>query len=381
MFLEFFEPLLTFDRHTPSIMLSAIAARKAAQAALKEASGPIVEVRTPSPPTPSVTPPATSKPNSKRKTTAQAPNSKRKKKEKRVGRKNARYFDEPDAFADQGDVIIIDSEEEPMYEDLTDPGPSTSQRRWSPSIPLNDSSEEEGGEGIPDGREPAQPAIHTPHILSNLHPTPNENIFFLTSDEVRAFNLSSSTQTLPATIVVLGFKETICLLGTYTFCVLQGSLSCSGVVLSASSRTHRVFAPRSSPLPILEGTLGNSSISNLNLKLPSRLRSLTQTPAALILIQELTTGVERLGRICRTFDGVFEPSRWQKSNTLESLQLPGVHMVSTFTSDSRSKSKSLFVDHRADQRHPGLFSADVMGFGTSTTSFRVDRWSCWRAPD
>lgn len=372
-------PLLSI-RITPSIMLSAIAARKAAQAAREGASGPIAEVKTPpSPPTSSIIPPATSKPNSKRKSTAQTPNSKRKKKEKRVVQKNVRYFDEPDAFAGQGDVIIIDSEEEPMYGNLTDPGPSTSQRRWSPSIPLNDSSEEEGGEAIPDIHEPAQPAMHTPHVLSNLHPIPNENMFFLTSDEVRAFNLSSSTPNLPATIVVLGLKETICLLGTYTFCVLQGSLSCSGVVLSASPRTHRVFAPRSSPLPILEGTLGNSSISDLYSKLPPRLHSLTQTPASLILIQELTTGVEGLGRICRTFDGVFEPSRWQKDDTLGSLQLPGVHMVSTFTSDSYPKSKRISIDHRADQRHPGLFPTDVMGSGTSTTSFRVDRGFYWRA--
>jgi polynucleotide 5'-hydroxyl-kinase GRC3/NOL9 len=316
-------------------MLSAIAARKAAQAARDEAAGPQPEAKAPpTPPTPSVTPPAP-KSNSKRKYTAHTPNPKRKKKEKRPAPKNGRYFEDQDAFAGQGDVIIIDSEEgEPMSDDVPDPGPSTSQQRWSPSMPLNDSSEEEGDDEALNhsSEEPQQSmtAVNTPDILSNLDPTPDENIFFLTPDEVQALNTSTSTTSPPATIVILGFKETLCLLGTYTFCVLQGSISCSGVTLSASQRIHRVFAPRSSPLPVLEGALGDTSIPDLKSRLPPRLHSLTQTPAALVLIQELSTGVEGLGRICRTFDGTFEPSRWQKNATLGSLQLSGVHIVSDY---------------------------------------------------
>ncbi|KAF9457216.1 hypothetical protein BDZ94DRAFT_1176032 [Collybia nuda] len=210
-----------------------------------------------------------------------------------------------------------------------------SQRRWSPSAPLMDSSDEGESDGAPDDtlEVPAQPMKKPLHILSNLHPTPNENIFFLTPDEVNAIDLSSLIPTLPATIIALGFKETVCLLGTYRFCVLQGSVACSGVVLSPSPRIHRVFAPRSSPLPILEGAIGKDSIAGLNLKLPPRLRPLAQAPATLLLIQELNTGVKGLGRICRTFNGVFEPSRWQKDETLGSLQLPGVYLIAEQTRD------------------------------------------------
>ncbi|KAJ7890501.1 hypothetical protein B0H14DRAFT_1106969 [Mycena olivaceomarginata] len=43
--------------------------------------------------------------------------------------------------------------------------------------------------------------------------------------------------------------------------------------------------------------------------------------------QPLESGVEGLGRICRTFDGVFKPSRWQDIDAGHHLRLPGVHML------------------------------------------------------
>ncbi|KAG6805529.1 hypothetical protein H0H92_015061 [Tricholoma furcatifolium] len=149
-------------------------------------------------------------------------------------------------------------------------------------------------------------------------------MFFIDSKEVSVLQ-TESDPSLHATLVALAPEETLCLLGAYTFSVLQGSIMLSGVTISSSAKSYRVFAPRSAPLPVLEGVGHTSSIPNIH-QLPQAVQSVISTPVALVLLQELHSHVEGLGDICRTFDGVFEPSRLQKSAT-SSLQLSGVYMT------------------------------------------------------
>ncbi|RDB20262.1 Polynucleotide 5'-hydroxyl-kinase GRC3 [Hypsizygus marmoreus] len=318
-------------------MLSAVAARKAAQAARQENAVP-VEQRPVASPSPVETPPPT-KPTSKRKPTTQPSNApKRKKKEKRTPAvRTVRYFVEQeqlDSFRDQEDVIVIDSDEEVMSDEPEVPVVVVDKRRWSPSIPLNDSSDEdEEGPSVGSSMTPIPPAkVDAPQVLSIFQPTLNQNMFLLEPAHISALNVES-TSNASGSVVLLGPSDTICLLGVYTFTVLQGSITICGVTLSASLRTFRVFAPRSSPLPVLEGVDGIGAVPSIN-SLPKPLHTVIGSPVSLVLFQELRTGVEGLGHVCRTFDSVFEPSRWQKAaGTSASLQLHGVHMITHQTKD------------------------------------------------
>jgi polynucleotide 5'-hydroxyl-kinase GRC3/NOL9 len=321
-------------------MLSAIAARKAAQATSRETSGEIVE-----PITTAQTPSAKRKPLSQKRPDQSWKKKKRKDKDKEKQVTKTRYFQEPqkDLFEAQEDVMVIDSDEEGMSEDQelhetsNMPAPQTSKRRSSSRAPA-DSSDEESDED--DGNREGDvimdihtstPLPSTDNVLSTFQSTLDRNVFFLTSHQVHDLHVLSFSE-CPGTLLALEPGETLCLLGAYTFCVLQGSVCFCGVNIPASMRTHRVFAPRSSPLPILEGLAGIDKISGLEHKLPGQIRWVIDTHITLVLLQDLRTGVEGLGRVCRTFNGVFEPSRWQKNGVLGTpLQLSEVHLVCAFS--------------------------------------------------
>jgi len=310
-------------------MLSAIAARKAAQAALQEKLNQSTKpIEVPSTPKSPVEAPPSPKPLSKRKSSGQTSRPpKRKKKERQPSEKTPRYF--TDSFKDQEDVIVVDSDDQDSVISFDLPEstivPKTpGERAWSPSAPLQPSSDEDESTpfDIP-STTPQSPNVSAPAVLSTFQPVLNQNTFILDAVPVSALGIASDSG---GTVVALQPSETICLLGIYLFHVLQGSITLCGVPLGPSLQGYRVYAPRSSPLPVLQGIDGNSAIPNIK-KLPQPLRSLQERPVALILLQELETGVESLGQICRTFDGVFEPSRWHKAGDLPQLQLSGVHMV------------------------------------------------------
>jgi polynucleotide 5'-hydroxyl-kinase GRC3/NOL9 len=325
-----------FLRLLQIFMLSAFAARKAAQAGRQEpANSERDSSSIPVPSPPSETSP-TSRPVSKRKPSSQSHSPRKKKKKvKRAEGRRIRYFEEQDASEQEGDVIVIDSDEQDASVDLNpplsfEPVSSTDKRRWSPSIPLNDSSDEEA-DGEPDISDvpapmPSRSAINSRHrVLSTFQPVVDQNTFFFTSDEALSLGLSSFSGG-SAAVLALAPTETICLLGTYSFVVLHGAVSISGVDLPASRTTHHVFAPRSSALPVLECLTGGMAAPHAP-GIPKRLQMLLKTEVAIVIILELRTGVEGLGRVCKTFDGVFEPSRWQRNNTESQLRLPGVHMA------------------------------------------------------
>ncbi|KAG6915192.1 hypothetical protein DXG01_012788 [Tephrocybe rancida] len=311
-------------------MLSAIAARKAAQANRQDADVPEKAVVVPTEKLEDVSPPV--KP-SKRKSSTQNLTAPKRKREKRTPTKTPRYFTEEDSSKTQGDVIVIDSDGEVLSDDPATPDPTISKGRWSPSIPLNDSSDEEVDDisfETPFAAASSNHEARSPDVFSTFQPISGQNTFFIDPAEMSALRIEGDTSQR-VTLVALRPEETLCLLGTYIVSVLQGSVTLSGVTLSSSPRIHRVFAPRSAPLPVLEGVDGTGSIAQIR-QLPLATHSMISTPVALVLLQELRSNVDGLGDICRTFDNIFKPSRWQKSVT-SPFQLSNVYMVQSQTKD------------------------------------------------
>ena len=212
-------------------------------------------------------------------------------------------------------------------------------RRWSPSIPMRDSSDE-GSEGEPspdDGdtrqtlplplpsRPPPQAGTHQPSgsSLSTFQPIFGQNTFRLSDDDVSDLRLCPRSSDDAIAMVVLGSEDVLALLGTYALVVVHGSVSMLGVAVDASRDAHRVFAPRSSPVPVIRCVDAEPSRSFL----PSRFESLEGHRGAVVVLQSLRTGIEGLGLICRTFDRFFEPPHPRTSRDDEVELLPSVHLV------------------------------------------------------
>jgi polynucleotide 5'-hydroxyl-kinase GRC3/NOL9 len=157
-------------------------------------------------------------------------------------------------------------------------------------------------------------------LLSTLEPSPDQNMFFLTAEEQSTLNLSER-----ATIIALNAQDSLCLLGTCNLTILHGSITLCGITLLASSTKHPIYAPRSSPLPIIKPSSKTTSILKPETLSPRLVKILEFK--AVIVLQELRTNVEELGRVCRSFEGVFEPTKWQKNVTSEPFEVPGLYMV------------------------------------------------------
>lgn len=211
------------------------------------------------------------------------------------------------------------------------------RRAWSPSAPLPDSSDDAANEDSLDADDldlpnvpfisessaaKASPAVR----LSTFKPMANQNTFHLSLEEVTNLGISSVTSG-KATCISMSIGERLTLLGTYDLTVLRGSIILCGLPLFASPRSHRVFAPRSSPLPVIECSM-SASLEWVKLaNIPKNLLEGCRGEGATILLQESKTGVEGLEKICRTFDGVFTSLEWQGGPDADSLNLPGVQIV------------------------------------------------------
>ncbi|EKM59001.1 uncharacterized protein PHACADRAFT_113119 [Phanerochaete carnosa HHB-10118-sp] len=327
-------------------MLSAVAARKARLQAQTSAHA------APSPPqprksySPSPEPEKSSgdtEPPSKRKPFAPAPKRSRKKRKvtKPAEKKQpSRYFAERDSFKEQEDVIEVDDEHDPSESSSTSGsgessgelfslpvGPTAAaqaKRRhtWSPGAPPAESSEDEAKDVT---FEPVvRAAEEPPQLLSTFQPVPDRNFFHLSPDELSSLAISPSAS---GKLLVLQLTERLTLLGTYSIIVLQGVIRLNGIELTPSLFAHPVFAPQSSPLPVIECTSSKNSSRTTVFQLPSRFIASASRATAVVVLQELRTGVEGLGRVCRTFEGAFEPSRWQRKQTEVDLGLEGVYYV------------------------------------------------------
>lgn len=200
--------------------------------------------------------------------------------------------------------------------------------------PLADSSDDDEEVHSPRPSAPTQlpNSSDEPPPLSTYTASPGRNHFSLADAEVLALLPQHSSQTArpaPACALILRPQETLTLLGQYTLASLYGSISLSGDPLPSARTAYPVFAPRSAPLPVIrcETAAAASPLQNaMDHAISGRVRDNLAPGDAVILVQELHTGVEGLGNICRTFQDVFRPPRWG-ARTVD-LGLSGVYVVS-----------------------------------------------------
>ncbi|KAF8709245.1 mRNA cleavage and polyadenylation factor CLP1 P-loop, partial [Rhizoctonia solani] len=196
----------------------------------------------------------------------------------------------------------------------------TYERPYSPSRPFN-SSEEEVITNAPTPEKtgtiytsqqaaelglPVRPNKNIPTI------TEKKNCFTLIPDDVDSVvGRRSATK-----IVLLNQGESLLFVGTMELTLLQGHIQLLGTTLSPSKTSHKIFAPRSHPIPVLDalGPTTNASFETLSQNGPQLISNLPKhiveaiSPSHVVLVlQELLTGVEQLGQVVRTFAGVFEP--------------------------------------------------------------------------
>jgi polynucleotide 5'-hydroxyl-kinase GRC3/NOL9 len=217
-------------------------------------------------------------------------------------------------------------------EEPTPVGPSLRERMtYSPSrpvVPLADSSDYAS-----DASESEQPVtdlsqlfpynrpfpIEEPHILSTYRPIHGQNLFRLSLDEGSALGLSG-----PAITLVLSPSATVSFVGAYRLRILRGSISLLGTIIPPSRFLHRVFAPRSSPIPVIEALATHGESSKSLYDIPTRIASAIDKGDVIIVLQELRTGIEGLGRVMRTFEGVFHHADPVGASD---IPLGGVHFV------------------------------------------------------
>ncbi|KAL0948905.1 hypothetical protein HGRIS_009014 [Hohenbuehelia grisea] len=300
-------------------MLSAIAARRAAQANV--AKSPVVQTHEPateSAPEPSSPP----RPKSKRKISAHKQPTPKKK--QRTAPKPRYYEPQPtDDFNHQEDVITIDSDSDDSLPSGSEPEETIIPKRpYSPSAPVVDSSDEES---IPDARDEIQNRPNpSDFLLSSFKPVADDNFIHLSADDLQNLRLPAGDCHAGVALRLLP-AETICLVGSYTLTIISGSLVVSGVTLTASSGTHRVFAPKSSPVPVLQCLQSGGAVSDLP-STPQRLLALGRRGGCILILQELRSGVESLGRVCKTFENAFHV-RSPVSQSKYDLRLPSAQMV------------------------------------------------------
>lgn len=358
-------------------MLSAIAARKAAQAAqlaakyqaLKTTNKPDDEAND------------NEEPEEKRANIVRRPESKRKpsinandirnkkgRKKQRTAHPQTRYF-----ATEASDHIIIDDEE-----DGQDASSSTSEgddftrhvhkpphaQPWSPSRPPLDSSDEEeqeeeeqeefveGTSGYDLEVPPSLPPLDNGYpSLQTLTFTPvlGQNVFHLSGDG------SGPLEGRRGTILALGMEETLALQGVYSMTVLRGVVSVMGSEIQASSSSHRIFAPKCSPMPIIKAITYSSSSQIV----PGQILQRISPECAAILLEDVVTGVEGLGRVCKLFEGVFGDN----SSMDDALRLSTAHMVSPCYSLLRSSTHERKVDSLPGPYVPSIHSTFVLGEG------------------
>lgn len=235
-------------------------------------------------------------------------------------------FDETNDGQVDSDVSIASDDDEGAVLDLVPvvtPRKDSQKRAWSPSRPLLDSSDED--ESLPHGAgaTPRRSQFDPERVvLSTFRPIQDQNSFSLSSEELGSVGLSSDA----AVILILSPADTLSLLGTYQLTVLRGSVSLLGVTLHPS-QTHQVFACRSSPIPTLEALAerGESSRAE-SVAIPSRVRPAVRDSDSVVVLQELKSGIEGLGRVVRTFNGIFSPSRYGQTDSIP-LAISGVYLL------------------------------------------------------
>jgi polynucleotide 5'-hydroxyl-kinase GRC3/NOL9 len=271
------------------------------------------------------------KPSSKRKPPGLLNDGTAKVKRKKIMRnsdKSTGYFKAPEVLLSQKNLVTIDQEDVIEMSDLEDnsgtgvlPDSATTGRRaWSPSQPFYDSSEDEL-EQSNEIHESAPPLTDLPSAFSSFIPEENVNFFRLSEEDIPGRHSGD------ATVLFLPLLQSMALVGVYSLTVLQGSVSICGALLGPSMIAHSVFAPRSSPVPVIESVDSDEANPSLIEVLPSRLMDFARQNPTVLLLEELRTGVQGLGRIIRTFEHAFQASSQQSPQEVRDLGITGVFVV------------------------------------------------------
>lgn len=131
-------------------------------------------------------------------------------------------------------------------------------------------------------------------LLSTFQPVPNKNVF------IEGENSSSLRLYL-----VLNPGETLSFIGTIALTVIQGSVSLFGSLLEASPNSHAIYAPKTYPTATIEALESMPTIIS-GLSLPPVIPALIEPHQVVILLKDLSSGVQGLGRICGFLQGAFE---------------------------------------------------------------------------
>ncbi|CUA70344.1 Polynucleotide 5'-hydroxyl-kinase GRC3 [Cryptococcus neoformans var, neoformans B-3501A] [Rhizoctonia solani] len=224
------------------------------------------------------------------------------------------------------------------------------ERPYSPSQPFGVSSDEEGDISAPIASElvctnpqiaESDSAVRPARIIPEL--IEMKNYFSLTPEEA----CSITGRRMAARIILLNEGESLFFVGAMELTLLQGSIQLLGTTLTPSRTSHKIFAPRSHPIPILDalsqqaGTSSQDSSQKICLvsELPVHIIKSISTAHVVVVIQELVTGVEGLERVVQTFTGVFEPDFRDRSITEQILE--SVYM---YKSESQYDSSFYFPD-------------------------------------
>ncbi|CAE6524732.1 unnamed protein product [Rhizoctonia solani] len=206
------------------------------------------------------------------------------------------------------------------------------KRPYSPSQPFDPSSDEEGPTpSVPD----VSGVVYTnPQIAESdtaVSPAKNipdltemKNCFTLTSEDA----YSVTGRRTSAKIILLNQGESLMFVGTMELTLLQGSMRLLGTTLTPSRTSHRIFAPRFHPIPVLHalgqpgGASSQESSQKISLvsRLPGHVIKSISALHVVVAIQELVTGVEGLGQVVQPFTGVFEPDIRDRSITKQILE-------------------------------------------------------------
>ncbi|EJD00777.1 uncharacterized protein FOMMEDRAFT_110095 [Fomitiporia mediterranea MF3/22] len=101
------------------------------------------------------------------------------------------------------------------------------------------------------------------------------------------------------------------LLGVYSLTVLRGSISLMGAeVYAYPSRSHIIYAPRCSPVPVIRA-IASGDLNTPNL--PYEINRKVDQKSILILLEDVSTGIGNIGRVCKTFESAFELSSFGES--------------------------------------------------------------------
>jgi polynucleotide 5'-hydroxyl-kinase GRC3/NOL9 len=215
----------------------------------------------------------------------------------------------------------------PEDQDIPQGYPIQPTKAWSPSRPILHSSDDASDvseQPLPDFTNSFHQAHHLPteelEILSTYRPVHEQNMFRLSIEESSALGLSG-----PALILVLSPFAKVSFVGTYRLRVLRGSISLLGTIIQPSHILHHVFAPRSSPIPVIEAHAAQGESSKSLSDIPAQILNSIAEDDVLIVLQELRTGIEGLGRVVRTFEGIFYQASPERT---PDLPMEGVHLVS-----------------------------------------------------